>query len=236
MSPLLHESLFKRKRHFLPCEDFNVWVWKMSKLQRNELVRLMPQFSCCEWKKKWRVYQNARQCAQLRRPVEAHTQEVMTVWSCQKTHLLTCSSENDNNLGLLSVQDVPRNYYLSTESSWMTNCWSMKNNKNGFNSNLSRLWYAQQMIAKHDTDESKAISIKRLIVWIGYQSYWERWMDIFAFIPCRSHRILSGLGLKIIFVAKANGKQLEFNKYCWAKFLHFTGKRKRHAKVFGAFF
>lgn len=128
-----------------------------------------------------------------------------------------CSSENDNNLGLPSVHDVPWNYYLSTESSGMTNCGSVTNNKNGFNSNLSRLWYAQQMIAKHDTNESNAISIKRVIVWIGYQSHGERWMDIFAFIPCRSHRILSGLGLKLIFVAKANGKQLEFTKYCKQK-------------------
>lgn len=68
------------------------------------------------------------------------------------------------------------------------------------------------MIAKHDTNDSNAISIKRLIVCIRYQSHGERWADIFALIPYRSHHILRRLGLKLIFVAKANGKQLEFTK------------------------
>lgn len=44
------------------------------------------------------------------------TQEVTTYSGCQKTELLAkFSSETDNNLGLLSVWDVPQNYYHKIE-------------------------------------------------------------------------------------------------------------------------
>lgn len=109
-------TLFKRKKDDIPCKDLNVeWLWNARKclfvtLQPNKMLWLKSQFSCCEGKKKWHTYKNTLQCAQLWRPAQAHAQEVMTDSSCQKTHLLTGSSENDNNLGLsFKFQVVPQN-------------------------------------------------------------------------------------------------------------------------------
>lgn len=84
--------------YYLPWNNLNVVIWECPYLQLNELARLT--FICCEWKKKWHLPQFSSACTTPE--ANRHPQEIMTL-GCQKF-----SSENDNNLGLLPVWNVPQ--------------------------------------------------------------------------------------------------------------------------------